>query len=83
MKAFFDLITGKKRKAKWEADITSSGGDQPVAKIEINGQGFSEGGSTFFSFNLLGGDVDLDDLTIKGKRVTVVEKDGKNYIKLD
>ena len=84
MKAFFELITGKKRKAKWEADVSSSSGtDEPVAKIQINGDGFSEGGSTYFSFSLLGGNVNYDDLTIKGKRATVIERDGKSYIKLD
>lgn len=63
-------------------DETIYNGDEPVAKINLDGSGYANGGSTFFSFNLLGGSVDGDDLSMRGRRVNVSEKDGSQYIEV-
>jgi hypothetical protein len=67
---------------KPEHNETIRNGDDPVADISLDGSGFSSNGQSFFGFNLIDGSVSGDDLTMRGRGVSISEKDGDRYIEL-
>ena len=70
------------KRNKPEHNETVYDGDKPVAQINLDGSGYASNGQTYFGFNLLGGSVDGDELTMRGRRVSVSDKDGNQYIEL-
>ncbi len=70
------------KRNKPEHNETIYDGDKPVANINLDGSGYAANGSTYFGFNLLGGSVDGDELSMRGRRVNVSDKDGSKYIEL-
>ena len=70
------------KRNKPEHNETVYDGDKPVAQINLDGSGYASNGQTYFGFNLLGGSVDGDELTMRGRRVSVPDKDGNQYIEL-
>ena len=57
-------------------------GNKPVADINLDGSGYAVNGRSFFGFSLLDGSVDGDNLTMRGRGVSVSEKDGNRFIEL-
>jgi hypothetical protein len=53
---------------------------EPI-QIELDGSGFSSGGSTYFSFNLAGEKITDDTIEIRGQNFAVVEIEGVTYVK--
>ena len=70
------------KRNKPEHNETVYNGEQPVAKINLDGSGYASNGQTYFGFNLLGGSVDGEELTMRGRRVSVSDKDGTQYLEL-
>ena len=70
------------KRNKPEHNETVYDGDKPVANINLDGSGYASNGQTYFGFNLLGGSMEGDELTMRGRRVSVSDKDGDQYIEL-
>lgn len=70
------------KRNKPEHNETVYNGDKPVANINLDGSGYASNGQTYFGFNLLGGSVEGDELTMRGRRVSVSNKDGNQYLEL-
>lgn len=70
----------KRNKPEHNETICDEG--KRVADINLDGSGFASNGQSFFGFNLLDGSLNGDDLTMRGRRVNVLEKDGNTYLEL-
>ncbi len=70
------------KRNKPEHNETVYNGDKPVANINLDGSGYASNGQTYFGFNLLGGSIEGDELTMRGRRVSISDKDGNQYLEL-